>query len=274
MAKIIFSIFSFLFTCLMAYGQSDSLFGKEKFHQRVYYDISHATKAVLHVYKRPFSWEKKEWLTFGTVIGGSVAASFLDEPINDYFKRNKTGFQDGIAGFGDAMGQPEYQGPLLIALWGIGVSVNNKWMRTTGTMLAASMAASGLLQTFSKDAVGRARPSKGDGNTSFKPFGGKNYHSFPSGHTMLSISSSWILARQVKYLPLKITFYTIPAIVGWSRLYDNAHWFSDILLGSALGIASAEAVIQYYSSIKRKNKDQAGLTILPNGNGVLLAYRF
>jgi membrane-associated phospholipid phosphatase len=141
-------------------------------------------------------------------------------------------------------------------------------------MLAASMAASGLVQTFGKEIVGRARPSKGDGNLFFKPFGGKNFHSFPSGHTMLSISSSWILARQVKSLPLKITFYAIPAVVGWSRLYDNAHWFSDILLGSALGIASAEAVIQYYSSVRRKEKDQAGFTILPRGNGISLAYRF
>ena len=207
-------------------------------------------------------------------MGASVAVSFLDEPINDYFEKNKTHFQDQVADFGDFMGQPEYQGPLLIGLWGLGIAADNEWLRTTSTMLAASMAASGLVQTFGKDVVGRARPSKAEGNTAFKPFGGKNYHSFPSGHTMLSISSSWILARQVKSLPLKITFYAIPAVVGWSRLYDNAHWFSDIILGSALGIASAEAVIQYYSSIKKKGNDQAGLTILPKGNGVSLAYRF
>ncbi|MFT5667804.1 MAG: membrane-associated phospholipid phosphatase [Vicingaceae bacterium] len=186
----------------------------------------------------------------------------MDEPINDYFTNNKTHFQDHVASFGDFMGQPEYQGPFLVVFWGEGMASNNEWIRTTSNMLAASIAASGLIQTFSKAALGRARPSSGDGNSSFKPFWGKNYHSFPSGHTMLSISSSWIMARQVKYVPLKIVFYTIPAVVGWSRLYDNAHWFSDIVLGSALGIASAEAVIRYYSTIKKKDHSQAGLTVL------------
>jgi membrane-associated phospholipid phosphatase len=265
----LFCIFSFLST----FGQSDSSFKKEKLPQRVYSDVFHVGKSILYVYKRPFSWKKKEWITFGATLGAAAAISFLDENINDYFKRNKTHFQDQIADIGDAGGQPEYQGPSLLAFWAIGVSIDNKWMRETGSMLAASMAASGLIQTFSKDAVGRARPSKGDGNLRFKPFGGKNYHSFPSGHTMLAISSSWILARQIKPLALKIPFYAMPVIVGWSRIYDNAHWSSDILLGSVLGIATAEAVIKYYSKIKKDNT-QTGLTILPTGNGISLAYRF
>ena len=272
--KSLLTFLGILFFNTLIFSQSDTTVKKERFHQRVYYDVTNTAKAVIYVYKRPFTWKKKEWKIFGAVAGTSIAVSFLDEPINDYFKKNQTHFQNEVASFGNFMGQPEYQGPFLVAFWGLGVTSNNEWIRTTSTMLAASMAASGMIQTFSKEAVGRARPSSGDGNTSFKPFGGKAYHSFPSGHTMLSISSSWIMARQVNFLPLKIVFYAIPAIVGWSRLYNNAHWFSDIILGSALGIASAEAVIRYYSTIKKKDRSQAGLTVLPRGDGVSLIYRF
>ena len=36
-----------------------------------------------------------------------------------------------------------------------------------------------------------------------------------------------------------------------SRIYEGQHWFSDILLGSALGIAYAESVIKFYPKIKK-----------------------
>ncbi len=67
-------------------------------------------------------------------------------------------------------------------------------------------------------------------------FSGKpqhNYHSFPSGHTMLAVATSWILARQTGFVPLKIVFYSLPVLTGLSRVYVGAHWFSDIVLGSA-----------------------------------------
>lgn len=266
-------LLSAVFFSFSTFAQSDSTLEKEKFFQRIQTDVLRTSKSIVHVYTRPFHWEKKEWVTFGVVMGGAAAASFLDEPVNKYFRRNQTTFQDHIADFGDLAGQPEYHGPSLLIFWSLGLATNNAWIRETSTMLAGSMAASGLIQTFSKEAVGRARPSKGEGHLEFVPFGGKEYHSFPSGHTMLALSSSWILARQIKPLALKIPFYAVPAIVGWSRLYDNAHWFSDIILGSALGIATAEAVIQYHTKLKKDNK-QAHFLIVPRGQGVSFTYLF
>lgn len=267
-------LLTILLGSISAVAQKDSLKKRESFKRLIINDVTHAGKAILFVYKRPFTWKKKEWATFGGVAAAAVGASFLDEPINEFFEKNQSKVLDPFADFGDFMGQPEYQGPFLLGFWGLGLATRNEWIRETSTMMAASMAASGLIQSFSKEAAGRARPSRGTGNTDFKPFGGKNYHSFPSGHTMLALSSAWIMARQVEPMALKVTFYAIPTIVGWSRLYDNAHWFSDILLGSALGIATAEAVIQYYKNIRKDSDSQAGLTILPNQNGLSLFYRF
>lgn len=256
-------------------AQLDSLKKTENFPKRVFSDVSDVGKSIIYTYERPFKWKKKEWGTLGAVLGTAVAISFIDEPVNDFFRRNQSKYLNPFADFGDFVGQPEHQGPFLLGFWGIGVSINNKWMRTTGTMMAASMATSGLLMRLGKTAFGRARPSKGEGSLFFKPFAGKSFHSLPSGHTTLGISSSWILARQFKPLALKIIFYSVPAVVGWSRIYDNAHWFSDVFLSSALGIACAEAVISYYSKNKKEDNDkEASLKLLPTGNGLGLLYRF
>jgi len=268
-----FILFFLLLFCFSTYSQIDSSAKKENIPRRIYNDATDVGKAIFYTYQRPFYWKKKNWLTFGGVVGVSFASSFLDQEASDFFQRNQSKFLDPFADAGDFIGQPEHQGPFLATLWGLGILVNNDWMRETGSMIAASMATSGLLTAFGKEAFGRARPSKGEGSTSFKLFAGKEYHSLPSAHTTLSISSAWILARQIKPLALKIPFYAVPLVVGWSRVYDNAHWLSDVVVSSALGIACAEAVIQYYSLIEKKD-NRTSWIIMPSNNGLSVIYQF
>jgi membrane-associated phospholipid phosphatase len=150
--------------------------------------------------------------------------------------------------------------------------VDNDWLRDTGIMIVAPVTSSGIIQSLSKEAVGWSRPEFGRGAFAFKPFGGADYHSFPSGHTMLSVATSWILARQVGFLPLKIVFYTLPVITGLSRIYTGAHWLSDILLGSALGIACAESVLRLYPLIKENKKLAINMTAGENGMGIAINF--
>lgn len=237
-------------------------------------DAVNVGSTVLFAYKRPLSWQKKEWLQFAAVGAATAAATFIDEPMDVFFNKHETPFFNKLASVGDFLGQPEYNFPFYTAMWGSGIIFRNDWLRNTGAMVFASYTISGLVQTISKEATGRARPSAEEGNMSFKPFEGGKYHSFPSGHGMLSISTAWVLARQTEFVPLKVVFFSMPVVVSWSRLYDNAHWFSDIILGTALGIASAETVLKYYPKIQANNGSHKGLVVLPTGNGLFFAYRF
>ena len=160
----------------------------------------------------------------------------------------------------------------MLFVWASGVIVNNDWLRDTGIMIVASVTSSGIIQSLFKEAVGRSRPVFGRGAFDFKPFGGADYHSFPSGHTMLSVATYWILALQINFVPLKIVFYTLPVITGVSRIYVGAHWLSDILLGSALGIACAESVLRLYPLIKRNQAYVLNMTAGANGMGVALTF--
>ncbi len=272
-------ILSTLFVVLSAYvySQVDSIQYEPANHksglwQRVKDDGTFTAKTIVGTYARPFHWQRKEWLTFGAILGTSVAVTLLDEPLYEYVKDHQSETADKITDFADFLGQPGTIYPIMIALWGTGVLANNDWLRDTGIMVFASVTTSGLIQTAAKGLVGRARPSTEEGPYSFKPFGGIPYHSFPSGHVMLSIATSWIMARQVNWLPAKVVFYTLPAIVGASRIYKGAHWLSDVLLGAALGIACAESVLRIYP--KLKTDKESNFSFMPSINGFHLAYHF
>ena len=247
---------------------------EEKRIKQVGRDVRDVGSTIAFAYARPFHWKKKEWLQFAAVGAATTAALFADESVRDFFARNESQFSREVAKVGDFLGQPEYNFPFYMTMWGSGILLRNDWMRQTGAMVFASYAISGIIQTISKEATGRGRPSAEEGNLSFKPFEGGKYHSFPSGHAMLSISTAWVLARQTEPLPLKILFFSMPAVVSWSRLHDNAHWFSDIILGNALGIACAETVLRYYPKIQANDGSHKNLVILPTGTGVFMAYNF
>jgi hypothetical protein len=161
-----------------------------------------------HTYAAPFHWQKKDLLMLGGVLALSGASMFIDEPVDKLMQRNQTRNLNRLEQVGDFLGQPENNYPIMLFVWVSGVIVNNDWLRDTGIMIVASVTSSGIIQSISKEAVGRSRPGFGRGAFDFKPFGGADYHSFPSGHTMLSVATSWVLARQVNFLPLKIVFYT------------------------------------------------------------------
>jgi membrane-associated phospholipid phosphatase len=197
---------------------------------------------------------------------------FIDEPVYKLMLRNQNRTWNSMERVGNFLGQPENNYPIMLFVWASGVIVNNDWLRDTGIMIVASVTSSGIIQSISKEAVGRSRPIFGRGAFDFKPFGGADYHSFPSGHTMLSVATSWVLARQVNFLPLKIGFYALPIITGASRIYVGAHWLSDILLGSALGIACAESILRLYPLIKQRKNISMNMTA--NGNGMGIAVYF
>jgi hypothetical protein len=235
-------------------------------------DSRNTVSTIAHTYICPLHWQKKDFLLLGGTLAISGATMFIDKPVYRLMLSNQQPAWNRLEKVGNFLGQPEHNYRIMFAIWASGVIINNDWLRDTGIMVVASVTSSGLLQTISKEAVGRSRPISGRGAFAFKPFGGADYHSFPSGHTMLSVATSWILARQVKFVPLKIVFYSLPVITGASRVYVGAHWLSDIFLGSALGIACAESVLRLYPIIKQKSKYSMHLT--PQMNGMGLAIRF
>jgi hypothetical protein len=67
--------------------------------------------------------------------------------------------------------------------------------------------------------------------------------------------------------------YGLAGLVAWSRLNDNAHWTSDVVVGAGVGYAVGK-LVTHFSPFR----DQQGMSLsplgLPGGGGVQLGYRF
>ena len=68
--------------------------------------------------------------------------------------------------------------------------------------------------------------------------------SFPSGHTFSATAAAELLRREYgeDYPWIAVAGYTVAALVGAMRIYNNRHWVGDVAAGAGLGILSVSVV--------------------------------
>lgn len=87
---------------------------------------------------------------------------------------------------------------------------------------------------------------------------------FPSGHASAAFATASVLERHLGYRGAWPTF-VIASYVAMSRLQDNRHFLSDVLFGSALGVASGWTVVG------RHGRADYALMPMPMRGGVMIA---
>jgi membrane-associated phospholipid phosphatase len=109
-----------------------------------------------------------------------------------------------------------------------------------------------------KDTFGRARPfvdstPNPDNWQFFRGFTkGDKYRSFPSGHTVAAFAAAAAVSSETsRWWPNGIyvigpTMYGGAALVGLSRMYENRHWASDVIMGAAIGTFAGTKVVRYH----------------------------
>jgi len=110
-----------------------------------------------------------------------------------------------------------------------------------------------LKQTLFADVVRPKKFFEGVHDLYFVP-GVENYlyNSFPSGHTTCAFSLYLALAFIVKNRMLKLFFFIIALLVGYSRIYLSQHFFEDVYVGSLIGVLTTICV---YYFIQKGNSD-------------------
>lgn len=232
-------------TCL--YGQGvEAASPLERRWDYLKIDTKNTVKSVLNAYAGPTRWKKKEWLVAGGVALGTYGLYLLDENLHPRFVQYNERVPESIQKLAFYFGKPQYNYGLTATVYTIGLLSKNERVRKVGVLLIASATTAGLIQTVSKTALGRARPSAFVGNNTFSFFSSEpNYHSFPSGHAILAVTTAHALARSTKNPWLKAGIYTLGAITPVSRLWTNAHWLSDVGLSVAISIISVDSVYNY-----------------------------
>ena len=112
----------------------------------------------------------------------------------------------------------------------------------TAYLGANAVVYSGIACLALKVAFGRARPWMDEGPYAFDgPRISDDYNSMPSGHSATAFALATVLAKQ--YPEYKYLFYTCASLIALSRIYVHAHWPSDVLVGAAIGVWSANQVM-------------------------------
>lgn len=119
---------------------------------------------------------------------------------------------------------------LMVGLKVCGIEGKSDWNRLIAVDGFASLMTCGLVGIL-KYSVKEERPD------------GSDNHSFPSGHAAISFMTATMLHKEYGETVspwFSIIGYGTATAVSLSRVYDNNHWCSDVLVGAGIGIFSTE----------------------------------
>jgi len=183
----------------------------------------------------PLYWDEQEWLYFGGALAAIGAAHTLDTTVRDHF----AGSHPDLNGQDpNSTRDAAPAAALLGGVWLVSTVVGDDAGKGESyTMLEATIF-SGVTAEGLKYAAGRAGPNTTLDANDWRASGS----SFPSLHTTAAFAVGTVFAESgdddYRWFR-RIVGYGIAGATAYLRLHDNQHWFSDVVAGSALGIASA-----------------------------------
>lgn len=210
------------------------------------YDTKTILKGIGHAYTGPLRWKKDDWIVAGTIAGGTALFYFVDDDVNSYFTKRRDDLPNSLDEVGERLGSPQVAYGITAGTYLFGLVTKNEKVRKAGALMTSSAVTAGLLQTFLKATVGRSRPKNGQGKFDFRPYSGTaGWRSFPSGHTILSVTLAHSVAKQFDNIWVKVGIYAIGSIAPLQRLWGGAHWLTDVALSTALSIVIVDSIDNY-----------------------------
>lgn len=247
--------------------------------QLAFYDLKQGIKSVGHSFSRPFHWKKKDYTTLGTVIISTLALSTIDDESSSFFIRNEPHVPQAFQEFGTRFGSPQVFFITNAGLYGFGLFTKNAKLRKTSVLIISSAFTTGIIQSLGKTAFGRARPGNGLKSNEFRFWSSEaKFHSFPSGHTVLSMTMAHAIAKQFHSTWSKIGVYTLGAIAPISRLFKGVHWLTDVGIGTVLSIVVVDCIDKFLFNTKAypysKKEKKISWNFAFSGNKIGLIGRF
>ena len=233
------------------------------------YNLKTFTNDFEDIAKQPINWDENEWLTFIGVAGLTYGTMYIDELVRMTVIENDT-YQNSIpVEFGRIWGEPYTTLIIGGSLYLHGIAAENKANEKIGFEIGESAVFTGLITLFLKYSFGRERPRENTNPFSFHPFSFRsdNFLSINSGHTALGFALSTVLAKNTDNDLLKAAFYFPAFLTAFSRVYQNHHWVSDVILGGIIGYSVAEFV-----TTQHKPNNTSELDLIQNNPIPLFIY--
>jgi len=190
---------------------------------------------------------KQNFLAGGFVFAGLA----FDQLIRDYFQEEIYRGSSPFSRFLYNIGTIEYAAPGFVLLYLSSRLAEDIYLENTLLYSAQSLIITAIITEVVKNIVRRERPRYSSEDHLVRGEG----DSFFSGHA----SAAWAVLTVVaeRYSELKIPAYSLAGAVSLARIYEDAHWFTDVLAGSLVGYGIARITGEYYQ------KDKSGISLRP-----------
>ena len=221
--------------------------------------------------KAPASWERGDWTLLAGALAGTGGLMAGDRDAYRWAVRNQSSSRDTTARFVSKFGA-EYSIALSAGLLAGGLVFGDPEVRDTGRDAIEASILTGLLtNVVLKPTFGRERPTESEGATVFQPF--SSHASFPSGHTAQAFTVASVIAMRSDGWLVPTLSYTVASLVAVSRVYQQAHFPSDVLASAVLGTAVGRFVVGRHQP-PRPGVRAAEFTVvaLPGGLALHVSY--
>ncbi len=220
------------------------------------------------------------------LAGGFILAARAVYPLDDFYVQR---LQDSstqanrklqsLAAFVRTTAAP---GAFIIggSLYAVGRLAGNRKLASLGLHGTEALVAGELVASALKGVVGRQRPYVTPRNAKSYQLlrgvhGGNDYRSFPSGHSVAAFAAAAAVTAETSRNAPNSTWLVAPvmyggaALVGVSRMYNNQHWASDVLIGAGIGTFAGLKVVRFHDSRPGNAIDRLFLTatVLPGAEG-------
>jgi len=157
-----------------------------------------------------------------------------------------------------------------VTTYAVGRISRNATVTDVGAHLTQSLVGTVVLEEIVRISLGRARPHESpDDAWRFQPVLGLSrfeYRSFPSLHAAVAFATASTLSEEMRLRHagerawLSPLLYAAASIPGFTRVYLDQHWASDVVSGSVLGALLGAGVVRY-SHARRTRVDRL---LIPN----------
>jgi|GEM_PF-1451131 membrane-associated phospholipid phosphatase len=182
----------------------------------------------------PLHWDGGDWLAVGAVLGSAAVVWNNDVPLTRGLSSGdaRKPWLDRSMPTVSWLGEGYMEALYAAALYGIGGFGGSRLRATSGEALQA-LAVVGVYSTVFKYAAWSNRPSQDD--TQHKLFFySQASQGMPSGHSFSAFAVAEVYGAEYG----RWWTYPLAGLVAYSRIYNRAHFTSDVLVGGALGVAT------------------------------------
>lgn len=224
---------------------------------------------------------KRDLVKAATILGASAAVSIFDERIAHWTQTDNIQGSSARKDLADDLTVVN-ETPLTIgafATYGVGRLIGNETLADVGLHTTEALVLTVGLAEAIRGPLGRVRPrASPDDAFQFKP--GKGFsdfaaRSYPSIHAAVAFATATTIVGELKIRkPGVVKFvapplYALATVPGFTRMYLNQHWASDVVAGTFMGALLGSKVVYYAHTHRRNFTDRMllGLSALPDGQG-------